>query len=182
MALRLFRAYVGGNELARGVAFLEKWDRDHSGNHDVLRTIADGHLRLGHLKEARFAYERLLKARPDDALVLNNLALVAQQQNDKTAAGLAERAYTLRPNDPGVIDTLGWILVRQGQLARGVSLLRDGRLRDPTNPEIRYHLAVALSNSGRKTEAREELAEALKSGVTFEGIENARKLQGDLSR
>ena len=31
MALRLFRAYVGGNELAKGVAFLEKWDRDQSG-------------------------------------------------------------------------------------------------------------------------------------------------------
>lgn len=182
MALRLFRAHLGGNELAKGVAFLEKWEREHPGNLEVLRTIADGHLRLGHLSEARATYERLLRARPDDALVLNNLALVAQQLNDKSAAGLAERAYTLRPNDPGVIDTLGWILVRQGQLDRGVSLLRDARLRDPTNPEIRYHLATALSNSGRKTEARDELAEALKSGATFEGIENARKLQGDLNR
>jgi cellulose synthase operon protein C len=114
--------------------------------------------------------------------VLNNLAVVAQKQNDKAAVGFAERAYTLRPNDPVVIDTLGWMLLGQGQLERGVGLLRDARLRDPANPEIRYHLAAALHKSGRKAEAKDELAEALKSGVTFEGIEDARKLQMELGK
>jgi putative PEP-CTERM system TPR-repeat lipoprotein len=182
MALRLFRAYVDGRELAKGVAFLEKWYRDHPNQPVVLRTIADGQLRLGHLGEARTAYERLLKGQPDDALILNNLAQVALRQNDKSAAALAERAYALRPADPVVEDTLGWILVRQDQLDRGIGLLRDARLRDPANAEIRYHLAVGLHKSGRKAEARDELRQALKSGSSFDGIEDARKLDNELGR
>lgn len=180
-ALRLFGAHFKGGEMAKGVAFLEKWLKDHPDNLAVLRAIGDGHFRLGHLAEARQAYDRLRQLRPDDALVLNNLALVAFRQKDRDAIALAERAYALRPNDPVVIDTLGWILVRQGQLDRGIGLLRDARLREPGNPEIRYHLAVALNQSGRKAEARDELAEALKSGTAFEGSDEARRLQAELA-
>ena len=106
----------------------------------------------------------------------------ASAQNDKGATGFAERAYALRPNDPAVIDTLGWLLFRQGQVDRGLALLRDARLRDSTDPEIRYHLAAALAKSGRRTEAREEVAQALKGGASFAGIEDARKLQTELGK
>jgi putative PEP-CTERM system TPR-repeat lipoprotein len=182
MALRLFRAHVGAGDLGKGVLFLEKWHRDHPDNIPVLRTIGDSDLRLGNLNAARAAYEKLLKLQPDDALVLNNLAQAAQAQNDKAAVGFADRAYNLRPNDPVVIDTLGWIMVRQGQLDRGLALLRDARLRDSANPEIRYHLAAALAKSGRKAEARDELAQALKGDSPFEGVEEARRLQNELGK
>jgi putative PEP-CTERM system TPR-repeat lipoprotein len=182
IALRTFRAYLGSGDLAKGVAFLEKWHREHPNDQSVLRTIADGQLRLGRLKEARAAYEKLLQALPENGSVLNNLAIVADKLGDKGAANLAERAYNARANDPIVIDTLGWILVRQGQTDRGLGLLRDARLRDPGNPEVRYHLAVALSKTGRTNEAREELAEALKAAVSFDGLDDAKKLARELDK
>ncbi len=83
-------------------------------------------------------------------------------------------------SNAAVLDTIGWVLVRQGQLDRGTSLLRDARLRDSSNPEIRYHLAVALSQSGRDAEARSELNEGLKGGAVFDELEDARKLQKKL--
>lgn len=181
IALRVFATHAAAGELAKGVGFLEKWHRDHAGELGILRTIGDAHLSMGHLKEARAAYERILKARPDDALILNNVAVIAQRQGDKGAVTLAEQAHNLRPNDPVVIDTLGWILVQQGQVDRGLGLLRDARLRDPGSGEIRYHLAVALSRSGRRSEAKAELSEALKTGITFEGIEEARRLEKELA-
>lgn len=182
MALRIFGVHAGAGEWAKGVAFLEKWHRDHPGDSRVLRTIADGQLRLGRLREAKSAYEELLKTHPDDGLALNNLALVADRIGDRSALDLAERAFKIRSGDPVVIDTLGWILVRQGQLDRGLGLLRDARLRDPARPDIRYHLATALSRSGRTNEAREEVAAALKAPVPFEEIDAARKLEAELSK
>lgn len=177
IALRLFGAHLASGELAKGVAGLEKWNKEHPGDLLVLRTIGDGYLRLGRLSEARGAYSMLLKARPDDPYVLNNLAQIAFKLKDPGAIEIAERAYGLRSTDPLVIDTLGWILVSQGQIERGVGLLRDARLRSPGNPEIRYHLAVGLQKNNRSAEAREELNEALKLGVDFDGVDEARKLQ-----
>ncbi len=49
-------------------------------------------------------------------------------------------------------------------------------------PKFATILAVALNKSGRKTEAKEELAEALKAHVAFEGIEDAKKLEKELGR
>jgi putative PEP-CTERM system TPR-repeat lipoprotein len=182
MALRLYRAHVAAGDLAKGVAFLDKWQKNHPDDAVVLRTVGDADRQLGDLTAARTAYEKILKLQPDDGQVWNNLALTASAQNDKAATGFAERAYALRPNDPAVIDTLGWFLFRQGQIDRGLALLRDARLRDSTDPEIRYHLAAALAKSGRRTEAREEVAQALNISASFPGVEDARKLQTELSK
>ncbi|PKO34257.1 MAG: PEP-CTERM system TPR-repeat protein PrsT [Betaproteobacteria bacterium HGW-Betaproteobacteria-7] len=182
MALRLFRAHAAAADLAKGAAFLKIWLKKHPDNALILRTIGDAELQLGNLAAARTAYESLLKLQPDEALVWNNLAHVASAQNDKSANSFAERAYALRPNDPVVIDTLGWLLFRQGQVDRGLALLRDARLRASSNPEIRYHLAAALAKSGRTAEAREEVAQALKMASSFPGIEDARRLQNELSK
>jgi putative PEP-CTERM system TPR-repeat lipoprotein len=182
MAMRLYRAHVAAGDMAKGVAFLDKWQKNHPDNIVVLRTIGDADRQLGNLAAARTAYDKLLKLQPDDGQAWNNLALTASAQNDKGATDFAERAYALRPNDPAAIDTLGWLLFRQGQVDRGLALLRDARLRDSTDPEIRYHLAAALAKSGRRTEASEEVAQALKGGASFAGIEDARKLQTELGK
>lgn len=180
-ALRIFRAHFQAGETDKGLKFLEGWYRDHPNDLTALRAIADGHLRTGNLSAARNAYEHFLAKRPDDADVLNNLAQTLHKQGDKAALGFAEKAVRIAGGDPGVIDTLGWILLKQGQLERGLGILRDARLRDPDNPEIRYHLAVALAKANRPNEAAEELAQALRSKVNFEGKEDAGRLQRELA-
>ena len=182
MALRIFQAHLRAGEMGKGLAFLEHWQKSHPVDFQVLRTIGDGYLRAGNYPAARRTYEHLLQLHPNDASVLNNLAQTTQKQNDKSALTYAERATALRPGDPLFIDTLGWIHVQQGQLDRGLGLLRDARLRSPDNPEIRYHLAVALNKTGRNAEAREELGAALRSGADFDGIEDARRLQSTLGK
>lgn len=182
LALRIFQTHFNAGEIGKGLAFLEKWNQENPGNPSVLRTIGDANLRANKLPAARAAYEQLLRQRPDDASVLNNLAQTALLQNDKEASSYAERALALRPNDAGILDTLGWILLRQGQLERGLALLRDARLRAPDNPEIRFHLATALNQAGRKNEAREEIGQALRGGTPFHGIDEARRLQQELGR
>ena len=180
-ALRVYRAHVSAGEIAKGLAFLEKWSTENPGQTAIMRAIADGYLRTGNLARARNAYEQLLNRAPEDSDVLNNLAQVALKQGDKAAAlGYAERAFRLAGSDAAIIDTFGWVLVQQGQTDRAIGILRDARLRDPGNPEIRYHLAAALAQTGRQAEARTELAQVFKEGVKFDELEDARKLQRQL--
>jgi cellulose synthase operon protein C len=176
-ALRLYRAYAQSGGAAKGLVFLDQWSRDNPDDAVALRVLADGRLRIGDLAAARAGYERLLQQRPDDADVLNNLAQVGIRQGDKAAVGYAERAYARSSTDAAVLDTLGWALIKNGETDRGTALLRDARLRDSSNPEIRYHLAAALAQAGRDTEARTELEELPKDGPAFEGVEDARILQ-----
>ena len=176
----LYRTLLLAGEPARGLKVLEQWSRENPNDASGLRALADAQVRAGDLAAARTRYERLLRVNRNDVEVLNNLAMVAFRQNDKAALGYAERAYQLTTTHAPVLDTLGWILVRQGQLDRGTSLLREARTRDSANPEIRYHYAAALAQTGRQAEARAELNEGLNQGAAFAEIEDARALQRKL--
>ena len=87
---------------------------------------------------------------PDNVLVLNNLAWAYQQVKDPRALETAERAYKLKPDNAAVADTLGWMLVEQGNTTRGLELLQKAVAAAPKALEIRYHLAQAWVKSGDK--------------------------------
>jgi putative PEP-CTERM system TPR-repeat lipoprotein len=180
--LSLYRAHVAAGERENGLRALENWAKSRPGDVLVLRVLGDAYLAAGNYAAARRTYERLLQVQPEDPMALNNLAQALLRQGDRSALAVAEKAHRLAGRDPLVTDTLGWALVQQGQIARALPYLRDARLRDPANREIRYHLAQALANSGRPLEAREELAQALRDGEPFEGREDALRLQRELMR
>ena len=113
--------------------------------------------------------------------LLNNYAVTLLETGSAQAREVAEKARTLAPQDPLVADTLGWILLRQGDAEGALGLLRDARLRAPNNPEVRYHLAVALNEAGHASQAREELDVALRGGAWFPGVEAAKQLRGQLN-
>lgn len=143
---------------------------------NVLHALASLHARAGRPAEAAKSYQSLLSFQPQDVPALNNLANVQIKLGDKTALQTAEKAHGLAPANALVIDTLGWAHHHFGQQDKALSLLRDARLREPSNPEIRYHLAKVLAQSGRRSEAQEELREAMKTGRPFEGAQEAAEL------
>jgi Flp pilus assembly protein TadD len=61
----------------------------------------------------------------------------------------------------------GWTAFQAGQRDRALQLLRDARLRDPSNLDTRYFLASVLAAAGRAGEAREEARAALSDGRPF---------------
>lgn len=142
----------------------------------VIHALASLQTRTGRHAEAARSYQSLLSIQPQDVPALNNLANVQIKLGDKTALQTAEKAHGLAPQNALVIDTLGWAHHHFGQQDKALSLLRDARLREPSNPEIRHHLAQALAQSGRRAEAQEELREAMKTGRPFEGSKEAAEL------
>jgi len=114
---------------------------------------------------------------------LNNLARLLQRQGELTKArDLAERALAISPSDARVTNTLGWILLNQGEAARAVAYLTAADLSAPGSPNIQYHLAVALERAGRAADARAMLETLLGSGGSFAEKAEAEKLLQELKR
>ncbi len=133
-------------------------------------------LRDKQFKQAAEQLEAMAKQSPDNPAILNNLAFAYQQTKDSRALPTAEAAYKLANSEPAIMDTLGWILVDQGDAKRAAQILQQASTKAPQSNEIRYHLATALFKSGDKAGARKEVEQALAGGAKFAQAEDARAL------
>ena len=178
--MRLFNAQLGQDGGKSAIDLAESWMRSHPKDLIVQKALADAQARTGNFAAARRAYEGALKLRPNDAEALNNLANVLLRLKDPGALKFAENALEQSLKNPLLLDTAGWANHIAGNKDRALALLRDARLREPGNPEIRYHLAAVLAQAGRKAEAKEELEAALRVNATFDGNQDAKTLLATL--
>ena len=58
---------------------------------------------------------------------------------------------------PAILDTLGWLLVQQGDTVRGLEYLQRASDLAQGSQEIRLHLAKALVKAGQLDSARKAL-------------------------
>ncbi len=137
----------------------------------------------GHETEARELYEKLLADRPDIDVVKNNLAmmLVRGEPNkaDLDKALELTKDFTLSEN-PIFVDTLGWVRYMRGETKEAKILLERAYKPELKIPDISYHLGMAYYKLGNKQEARKMLEEAVSSGRTFEGAEQAKQVLAEL--
>jgi putative PEP-CTERM system TPR-repeat lipoprotein len=179
-ALRVYHAISALGKPSRAQLFLAAWVEEHPDDLAATQVLAEGHLAAGRLSQARELYQRIIADNPLDARALNKLASILERENDPGAMDYALRAVNAAPKDPLALDTLGWLLVRQGKAEEGLRRLRDAHSRAASNPVIRYHIAAALVSLARPDEARRELQIALRNPIRFEGIGDARKLLEEL--
>lgn len=101
-------------------------------------------------------YEKIIEADAGNVMALNDLAWSLQSLKDKRALEFAERAHKLAGDNPAIKDTLGWVLMEQGQAQRAVPLLKQASEAAPQAADIRYHYATALMKTGDKPAARRQ--------------------------
>jgi putative PEP-CTERM system TPR-repeat lipoprotein len=155
---------------------LTEWLKKHPDDLTTRMYLADTFLTEGKPAAAVEQYQAVLKEQPKFVPALNNLATAYQRQKDPRALEYAEKAYQLATENPAVLDTLGWILLEQENIARALPLLQKAASLAPQAGEIRYHFASALVKSGNKSQARKELEQILATGKTFSGIDETRAL------
>ena len=155
---------------------LEEWLSGNPGDARARLALAQGYQERGQFKQAAAEYELVLKARPTDAVALNNLAWIYHDAKDPRAIQMAEKAHELQPENGAITDTLGWLLVQEGQAQRALELLRKAVKQAPQIPDIRYHLAAALAKTGANEEARRTLTDLVNSGQTFQDLADAKQL------
>lgn len=178
MSLHLARMRFG--DVTTAIAELEKWLIMKPTDADARATLGNSLIAAGRINEATAAYEQVVKQAPGNPAALNNLAWLYDRQKDPRAIAVAERAYALAPDHAAIADTYGYLLVRRGDVERGLKLLQEAHAKAPASGEIAYHLAVALSAAKRPEEARAVLDKSLQQDSAFEGAAEARKLLGEL--
>lgn len=161
---------------AEANARVAQWAKAHPEDLQVAMYMAEAHLAAREYKPASVILEDIIKRAPNSGPALNNLAWAYQQQKDPRALATAEQAYKVAGEHAAVMDTLGWMLVEQGNTQRGLPLLQKAAAAPMATPEIRYHLAVAMHKSGDKTGARKELETLLAQNKPFAQLEEARSL------
>ena len=153
-----------------------QWLKEHPNDPMITMFVAETNLARKDYPTAIRMLEAVAKQTPDNAAALNNLAYAYQQVKDPRALPTAEQAFKLASTNAGVMDTLGWMLVEQGNTSRGLPLLQKASSLAPNATEIRYHLAVGLHKSGDKQGARKQLDTLLADGKPFPQADDARAL------
>ena len=145
------------------------WLAKHPDDLLIRGTLADSHLANQRYAQAVAEYQQLIKlTAPDPShLFLNNLAYAYQQAKDPRALATAEQAYKLAPKQSFVLDTYGSILLEAGRAKDALPHLRAALDLAPGSTSTRYTYALALSQTGKKTEAKRELQTLLESGKDF---------------
>ncbi len=106
---------------------------------------------------------RALDLSPDQPYVLNYLgyAWTEQGRNMGRAQQMIERAMAQRPNDGSIVDSLGWVLLRQGNQAGAIRMLERAVELSPEDSAINGHLGDAYLAAGRRQEAEIQWRRAL---------------------
>ncbi len=155
LAIKLFSASKYSVNFEDAIQPLLSWLGDHPNDSSMRFFLAITYQAAEKNDDAIQEYEKILEATPDNGAALNNLAWLYSLKGNPKALGLAERAYRAKPEDPGILDTYGWILVQQGQVEKGQRLIKQAMELLPDNLEIRYHYATALFKSGNEDEGRQ---------------------------
>ena len=134
------------------------------GNNDLLYARALVAERLGRIDQLEEDLNIILKTDPNNAHALNALGFTLADQTDRYEEAYAylKRAIEIMPDDPAIIDSLGWVHYRMGNYDEAVRLLRRALSRFD-DAEIAAHLGEVLWVSGDQLEARGIWQKALKT-------------------
>jgi tetratricopeptide (TPR) repeat protein len=120
--------------------------------------------------------KRLIQLRPDYAHAYNALGYSYADRNIRLgeAKQLIEKAIQLAPEDLFIVDSLGWVLYRMGDLKAAVVHLRRAWSGRPDG-EIGAHLGEVLWTLGERDEAQRIWQEALKLSPDNETLQKTLK-------
>lgn len=182
LANKLFHSRMKNGKTESAHEALRAWLQVQPGDIAIRHELANSLQVNSFNSQAIDEYQLILENAPDDVTALNNIAWLYQEEGNSAGLKYAERAHELSPDSPEITDTLGWLLLQNGETNRGLVLLQEARVKAPHIPDIHYHMAVALYKAGRADESRKELDRLLKTGKTFPEVDEARALRDELAK
>jgi tetratricopeptide (TPR) repeat protein len=128
---------------------------------DLLYDFALAAEKQGKPAEMETALRKVMATVPDNHHAYNALGYALAERGERLdeAQALIGKALSMAPNDPYIMDSMGWVQFRQGRLAEAEATLRRAyTLR--SDAEIAVHLGEVLWQQGKRDEARKLWREA----------------------
>jgi tetratricopeptide (TPR) repeat protein len=153
---------TNNNQGERGWQVLSQALKQYPDDLNLLYTRAMLAEKRNDLKQMESDLRAILKREPDNAMALNALGYTLSDRTTRyaEAKALIEHAHQLNPEDPAVLDSLGWVNYRLGNLDEAERLLRQALERFPDH-EVAAHLGEVLWAKGEQREARKIWGKAL---------------------
>jgi tetratricopeptide (TPR) repeat protein len=148
-------------------------------NQDLLYARALTAVHVGQIEILEQDLKQIIAKDPNHVEALNALGytLAAETNRYEEALSYIQRAFAIKPNNPAILDSMGWIQYRMGHpqkavqyLKRALTLLQD--------PEIAAHLGEVLWQIGDQDQARRVWREALNKAPASEYILKMQELYG----
>jgi tetratricopeptide (TPR) repeat protein len=139
---------------------------------DILYRRGGSYERIGNYEKADKDLLNSLKINPDDAYVLNYLAYSWLERDYKIndAIEMLETAYSIKSNDPYIIDSIGWAYYLIDDYFKAEEFLRRAVELMPDDPIVNDHYGDILWKLDRKIQARYFWLNALKMEDIEEGM------------
>ena len=143
---------------------------------DLLYDYAMAAEKLNRLDVLEENLRKLIQLKPDYAHAYNALGYTLADRTDRLAEAeqYIEQALKLAPEDPFIIDSMGWVQYRMGNLKEGTAYLRRAYA-DRPDPEIAAHLGEVLWVQGKHEEAETIWKTSLKDNPGNESLQNVIK-------
>ncbi len=175
LAIKLSESLRLSGQQASATQPLTDWLSKHPQDTRVRQFLGAAWMELGKTDKAIETYEQVIRDEPDNVVALNNLAWLYGLDRNPRALVLAESALQEAPDNPGIQDTCGWLQVQNGNFEEGRQLLEKALRQLPDSPEIRYHYAVALYQTGERDKALGMLKDLLADDSEFTGRADAQQ-------
>ncbi|NUM88796.1 MAG: tetratricopeptide repeat protein [Bdellovibrionales bacterium] len=129
--------------------------------------------RLGRRERAYELMEKILKRNPQNPNALNfvGFTLLEEGKDLKLAAMYLDRAFKIRPNDPFVIDSYGWLMHRTGRTREAMRHLEKAHALKPTEAVIAEHLGDVYLALNMPRKAQVAYGRALEASSAEAGLQ-----------
>ncbi|MBU2879474.1 XrtA/PEP-CTERM system TPR-repeat protein PrsT [Aliiglaciecola lipolytica] len=146
--------------------------------------LAQFHFYYGQSSIAIEHYQHLLETdnMPNKAALLNRLAYLYLPDDLNKSADYSLQAMALDDDNVNILSNYGWILAKQGDYEKSITVLRDAMTRDASNPNLKYHLAYTLTKLDKIKQAERLLNEILAENVYFAEKSNAQALLEEINK
>jgi len=150
------KIYADAGDSRQALAVLDRGLEQYPDSVDLRYAIATTDEEAGHVGAALQELNQVLKQRPDDPAALNAYGYTLADHNRKLAQArvLIERAYAEAPRNAAILDSLGWVLYRQGHDDQALPYEAAAYAEDH-GADIGAHYGEVLWHLGRHAEADE---------------------------